>query len=87
MKLKLLIAGAMVAILFTQCDPTKKLYKSEEYLGEIDTSYTPYEYEEYEYEGYEDEYYDYESYAYDTAVSPYSPSLYRGSEKRKRYQR
>ena len=80
MKLKLLAVCGFASILFIQCDPTKKIYSSEEYMGDIDTSYTGYE--DYEYGDYEDtDYYD-DYTSYDTVISPYSPEIYRGTEKR-----
>ncbi|MFN0275184.1 MAG: M1 family aminopeptidase [Chitinophagales bacterium] len=65
-------------LLFSNCDPTKKIYSSEEYLGEIDTTYTSdYPYDEY-YEG--EEYY--AEGGSDSAYSHYSPAVYRAAATR-----
>ena len=84
MKLKMFAIATLSVVLFYQCDPTKKLYSGEEYLGDIDTIAEVYD--EYSYEG-EGEYdYEYDDYSYDdyldTAVSKYSSSIYHGSETR-----
>lgn len=86
MKLQPFIAVALAAALFYQCDPNKHIYKSEPYLGTIDTSgaaaYDAYDYG-YDSDAVGDYDYDY-SYDYqnDTAYSPYSNAIYRGSSKR-----
>lgn len=69
----------ITAILFVQCDPTKKIYSGEEYLGTVDTSYTGENmYDEY-YEG-EEEYYT--EGGSDSAYSRYSPAVYRATTAR-----
>lgn len=87
MKFKIVMIAALLAVLFYQCDPTKKLYKTEEYLGEVDTISNVAIQDEY-YEGdYYGDYdsegdYEYDYYNTDTASSPWSAAIYRGSEKR-----
>lgn len=85
MKFKIVPIAALTAILFYQCDPTKKLYQTEEYLGDIDTT-TVEPYYDYGSEGdydYDYDYdYNYDDYSTDTAASKWSASVYRASEKR-----
>lgn len=87
MKLKLFGIAVLSMLLFYHCDPTKKLYKSEEYLGEVDTTGNQYAYDNYDYEDssgeydYEGDYDDYD-YSLDTAYSPYSSHVYQSSAKR-----
>ncbi len=89
MKYKILLFSTITAILFYQCDPTKKLYKSEEYSGEIDTisnyntegQYDIENGEDYDYGDYEGEDYSYDE-NFDTATSKYSQAIYEGSAKR-----
>ncbi|MBC8172859.1 MAG: M1 family metallopeptidase [Chitinophagales bacterium] len=80
-KFRFYILLSATIVLFSQCDPAKKVYSSEEYLGDIDTSYVEgYPDEDY----YEGDYYD-ETYNYggsDSAYSHYSPAVYQGSATR-----
>lgn len=71
-----------VSFLFYQCDPTKKIYSSEEYLGEIDTSYTAGMYDEYDTTPYYEDDYEYEQAGTDSAYSHYSPMVYEATTKR-----
>ncbi|MEZ5012755.1 MAG: M1 family metallopeptidase [Chitinophagales bacterium] len=88
MKLKVLGFSALAVVLFIKCDPTKKMYHSEEYQGDVDTTNVPlgdndYNYDyDYDYDYEDSDYSDYEYYNDDTVVSPYSNTLYRASEKR-----
>jgi aminopeptidase N len=84
MKFKFFVLAALTAVLFYQCDPTKKLYKSEEYLGTIDTVINLESYEDENYEGDDYDYTEYDDYSYsnDTVVSEWSASLYQASAKR-----
>lgn len=83
MKFRNIVLLAAIIPLLTQCDETKKLYKSEDYQGDVDTSYTDW------YES-EDEYYDEGSdYTYDDTdyweadtISPFSDVVYRASHTR-----
>lgn len=91
MKLYYFLAVALTVTLFYQCDPTNKIYKTEPYLGDIDTinnnAYGNYDYD-YGYDSVASDDYDYDygyddySYENDTAYSPYSSTIYRGATKR-----
>lgn len=83
MRLKGYAALLLLIPILTQCDPTKQLYKSEAYQGEIDTSYTDAYYDDgYDYE-YDDEFgYDDSDYYSEDTVSPFSSIVYRASAKR-----
>ncbi|MBK6729458.1 MAG: M1 family metallopeptidase [Bacteroidetes bacterium] len=86
MKFRSIAILILILPILTQCDPTKKLYKSEAYQGDIDTSYTDnYDYgddynydDEYDY-NYDDS--DYASEGVDT-ISPFSSVVYRASHTR-----
>jgi len=83
MKFKIVTLAALVAVLFYQCDPTKKLYSGEEYRGDIDTTVYA-TYDDAYLDDYEDTEYSYDEnyYSIDTALSEWSSAIYRGSEKR-----
>ncbi len=87
MKLKISVIAALTVVLFYQCDPTKKLYHSEEYLGDIDTisNNNPYSYDDYDYESIDSDN-EYGDYSYDdildTPNATYSSNVYHGSAKR-----
>ena len=88
MKFRGLAILVLLLPILTQCDPTKKLYSSEAYQGDIDTSYTGYygdddynyddEYD-YNYDDYDSDY----SYESEDTISPFSNSIYRASATRK----
>lgn len=84
MKYSGLWAAALTALLFYQCDPTKKIYEGADYQGSIDTIGNVYgEYPEYDYSGeYEGDYDD--EYVYEDlpTTSPFSSETYRASVKR-----
>ncbi|MBC8045378.1 MAG: M1 family metallopeptidase, partial [Fimbriimonadaceae bacterium] len=83
MNIRLLLFFAAIAILFYQCDETKKIYSGADYKGEIDTSYTETYGEDEYYEG--DEYYDETYYGEggsDSAYSHYSPAIYQSTPAR-----
>ena len=89
MKFKIVMMAALIAVLFYQCNPTNKLYTTEEYLGTIDTTAVQeYDYDYADGENYEGEDYSYEGegeydyYQTDTALSPWSSAVYRGAAKR-----
>jgi len=81
----LLFATAMLLIV-TSCDPTKKIYQSEEYNGTVDTSYV----DNYEYDYYDTTYEEEDSYGYDDpdveepyfSLSPWSNETYRATTTR-----
>lgn len=79
-----IMAVALTAVLFYQCDPVNKVYQGPEYQGTIDTVNNNYLSYENEYpEGEYDADYDYEyAYSNDTAASPYREGYYRSTTKR-----
>ncbi len=84
MKYLSLWAVALTAVLFYQCDPTKKVYEGPDYQGAIDTTnnvYGGYDTAEPEYD-YDYSWEDENAYSNDTAASPYREGFYQGSSKR-----
>ena len=66
MKFKIVMMAALIAVLFYQCNPTNKLYTTEEYLGTIDTTAV----QEYDYDYAEGENYEGEDYSYEGEGEP-----------------